>query len=166
MYIKMYILLSFYFNAVTKNYWFKNVVLSLTDLNKGNWEAIELAQEYAVHLVCCRLLEITVSVLNYVSIRFNCKLPIVYLFDKKSIFDKNSRGEKECKLDWILSKTLLPSFLIFLILAKRVMAKGHTLAIWLGDLNRQTREGTSTSTRLSSEGYGKRSFSFSRFYKR
>jgi len=163
MYIKMYILFSFYFNAVTKNYWFKNVVLSFTDLDKRNWEAIELAQEYAVHLVCCRLLEIAVSALNYVSIRFNCKLPIAYLFDKKSNFDKNSRGEKECKVNWILSKTSLPSFLI---LAERVLAKGHTLAIWRGDPNRQTQEGTSTSTRLNSKGYGKRSFSFSRLYKR
>jgi hypothetical protein len=34
MYIKMYIFFSFYFNAVTKTYWFKNVVLSFTDLDK------------------------------------------------------------------------------------------------------------------------------------
>jgi len=36
MYIKMYIFFSFYFNAVTKTYWFKNVVLSFTDLDKRN----------------------------------------------------------------------------------------------------------------------------------
>ncbi len=159
----MYILFSFYFDAVTKNYWFKNVVLSFTDLDKRNWEAVELTWEYAVHLVCCRLLAIAVSALNYVSIRFNCKLPKAYLFDKQSILIRIQGGKKECKVNWILSKTSLPSFLI---LAERVLAKGHTLAIWRGDPNRQTRKGTSTSTRLNSEEYGKRSFSFSRLYKR